>query len=464
MNSISVVGAEDTSQVAIPRPLNHTYTHTRTYKKVHQFVSWGVAYKVLSGDPPTGMSPDLRFISTPLLEIPWDRLGAYMNRAEFDYLLQSIYIDNKRKEPYFTVTVEKMKCSVRCETPRTAFQTQSTDTTIGTIHQNKFITKVTGLNKTGNSINSELTFGDTDPMIPTKRVDVRDQDYDSLWKSAYGYSNDESQFDIEIPRSLVGQPLKHNSYATLFAYSNNSDDQRGGWPDLRSYTTTIPADACIGEVILKEEYTPVCGLICNDGIKGYTQNIAPSLGTGQNYYVHKVSGGNGMLVMPRKIVTKFDTDSHPYVQGSENVVQYWSQNPTADQHNIMIDQSQLIEKSQWIRKGMNQPHTPSACPSIHVGIEPIPALSTPSLGLASDKYTDVQAWWIVELELEIQMKAKLPRQNNLCPGMPMDECYFFDTQAKPDTIVNMIGGLYQEIPTTAASVDGPSPAKVMKHN
>ena len=109
----------------IERPLsNRTDTFSRTYRKVHRFLSFGLAYNPIETAHIRGGTLTDSFMITPLAEIPWDRLFMYMNPSEYSLL-----------PPGSRVTHLHIKITQR--NVRVAFQTNSSATALATLNQIK---------------------------------------------------------------------------------------------------------------------------------------------------------------------------------------------------------------------------------------------------------------------------------------------------------------------------------------
>ncbi|XP_049777817.1 uncharacterized protein LOC126175228 [Schistocerca cancellata] len=96
------------------------------YRKVHRFFTYGLAYKVIEHEKVVCMV-------IPLAEIPVDRPFLYMTPSEFDLLPDGSRI---------------IHCSVKviARNPRIAFPTNSSDTELATLNQNKNMITSVGIN------------------------------------------------------------------------------------------------------------------------------------------------------------------------------------------------------------------------------------------------------------------------------------------------------------------------------
>ena len=117
---------------ALPRPTLGLHPQIRHYRKVHRFLSFGIAYDILKF---TGSDKQVyNMMTTPLAKIPWDRPYLYLNQAEYSILSEGAHM-------------ESVRVTVICRNVRIAFPTNSSDSNLATLNQNKDIVVAQGLNK-----------------------------------------------------------------------------------------------------------------------------------------------------------------------------------------------------------------------------------------------------------------------------------------------------------------------------
>ncbi|MGS0330163.1 hypothetical protein ACUOOS_25220, partial [Escherichia coli] len=93
--------------------------------KVHRFTTFGLAYKPISiTRGGTGNTWTDVFMTTPLAEIPWNRLFMYMNPSEYALL------------PNGSQVID-LHIKIRQRNVRVAFQTNSSSSELATLNQNK---------------------------------------------------------------------------------------------------------------------------------------------------------------------------------------------------------------------------------------------------------------------------------------------------------------------------------------
>lgn len=412
---------------SIPRPILGTHMNVRYYKKVHRFLTFGLAYKPISkttGDPPATQTDF--YMITPLAKVPWEFLFMYLNKSEYSLL------------PW-GANVEKIKCTVRSENVRIAFPTNSSGTELATLNQNKFLRVAKGLAQNVNGIDVKpKTFQDTQPMIVTDITPIsKDDDLKEMESAMYGVDINDTTFNTQTPVHQFGIP-----YALPFYYSvtNQQDVNKGGWPCLQSYIEEFEADGASGSNICVMEYKPKCGLV---------KSIQPSLYSGvpSNKTADlTVNIGSGVgSSKPRSIALTADLKKGTWK--SINEANYSSSEATIDEGDL--DTVELIEKSQYIHPGLFPDNfIPSSCPTLHVGLQPVPALTSKVIGndAALNSYTDSQAYFEVTCEAWIKCSYPTERPLYTAANIKLSDMLWVSDETNKDLNIGktMVHGLYQK--------------------
>ena len=80
-----------------------------------------------------------------------------------------------------------------------------------------------------------------------------------------------------------------------------------------------------------------------------------------------------------------------------------------DASQVKFTYDDPIEKSQWIFYGNFEHGSPQIQPSVHIGTQPVPALTTASLqGRSNSTFTDTSAMFEVVAEMEVEVGAPTP--------------------------------------------------------
>lgn len=411
----------------IPRPIQGTHLSTRYYKKVHRFLTFGLAYKPIGKT--SGTAPNTQtdyFMITPLAKIPWEYLFMYLNKSEYALLP-------------FGANVTKIKCSIRAENVRIAFPTNSSSSELATLNQNKFLRVAKGLAQNVNGLDVKpKTFSDTQPMIVTD-VDpiTKDDDWIDMEQTMYGIDPNAVGFQTQTPVHQFGIPYALPYY---YALTNQQDANKGGWPCLQSYIEEFEADGASGSNICVHEYSPKCGLV---------KSMQPSIYSG--YPSDKnadltVNLGTG-IGNSRARSTALTVDKGNGTWKTLNEANY-SRKPTTI-NSRDADTVELIEKCQYVSPGLF-PHDfiPSSCPTLHIGLQPVPALTSKVIGndAALNSYTDSQAYFEVTCEAWIKCSYPTERPLYTAANIKMSDLLWTSTETGADLHIGktMVHGLYQK--------------------
>ncbi len=374
---------EASKKLALPRPTLKINSYIRHFSKYHRFLSWGISYQIITETQGVTKKIDYRNISTPFAQIPWDRLYLYLNSAEFSALPKEAY-------------VVSMRVTVKPRNVRVAFPTNSTATELATLNQNKDICYIKGANIKLNTVNVQyLTFADNQPMIPLsyeldsldKHKDLNYDLYGRLWTDPP---------PMTVPRHQMGIPTPLPTYM-LIPYPKQ--DPESGYPCLQHYYRDFDADAVSGQAVVTAEYKPVFGLIKTPRLP--VHHSYP-IATTDKLYIPRSS----MTFMNHRTdLTLHDASMQPSVmnetEGATECLLF------DDQYKF--DTVQIIEKSQIMHRHIGGPHPTQIQPSLHVAVQPVPALNTNALaGKSNSSFTDTQGQWEILCEIEINTNYHCP--------------------------------------------------------
>lgn len=411
----------------IPRPIHSSHVNTRYYKKVHRFLTFGLAYKPIAKTTGTGAGAQTDYyMITPLAKIPWEYLFMYLNKSEYALLP-------------FGANVQKIKCSVRSENVRIAFPTNSSSSELATLNQNKFLRVAKGLAQNVNGLDVKpKSFNDTQPMIVTDITAInKDDDLKEMETAMYGVDPNDDAFDTQTPVHQFGIP-----YALPYYYSvtNQQDADKGGWPCLQSYIEEFEADGASGSNICVMEYEPKCGLV-----KSMQPSIYSGVPSNKTTDLTVNMGAGVGTSKPRSIALTADKDNGTWK--SVNEASYSSSIAVLNSGDL--DTVELIEKSQYIHPGLFPGNfVPSSCPTLHVGLQPVPALTSKVIGndAALNSYTDSQAYF--EVTCEAWIKCSYPTERPLYEAANIKLSDMLWVSTEPAGALNvgktMVHGLYQK--------------------
>lgn len=399
-----------TRAAALPNPISSIHSNIRYFRKIHRFISWGISYQVIESKL---NDVTYRNISTPFAYIPWDRTYFYLNPSEYESL------PNQSNIVSVTVTVKPRNV-------RVAFPTNSSESQLATLNQNKDLCYAIGFNKSIPTINVQyMSFKDAQPMIPlTWELDHKNKHVD-LSKDLYGRTWAETP--QTVPRHQMGIPTPLPTYA-MIPYAQESKE--AGYPCLQHHYKDFDADAVTGQTMLKQTYKPLCGLV-----KKPWDNVHHAYPKYPRDSLLSISrqGGNNMF---HKDNIKMDNDNKPATMTSTT-------EPTWEMTSYAGAYTNIIEASQYIRKGISAHLPVGAQPSIHVAVQPTPALDTKALqGVSNSNFTDTQAYWEVIAECEVN--TQYPGTYPLYPGPHGDQnnLFFYNHGDVFAPYTTMYQGLY----------------------
>ncbi|AGZ03696.1 VP2 [Solenopsis invicta densovirus] len=370
-------GSEAPRSLALPRPTLRLNNYVRYYSKFHKFITWGISYQILPEE--TG-DRSYRHISTPFAQVPWDRLYLYLTNSEYATLPLESYVTS-------------VSITIKPRNVRVAFPTNSTSTDLATLNQNKDVSYAVGLRQNLNCVNVQYTkFLDGQSMIPQDwEIDtlVKHQD---LNKDLYG--KEWALAPPTVPRHQMGIPTPLPTYC-MIPYPKQ--DPEPGYPCFQHFYRDFDADGVSGRAICKQHYKPTMGLIKLQ--KPQINLQYPALVTTAH--------------VPRQGMTFTNKISNVTVDANNQATEI--KEDTGRTTDLRIDTpgefnlEQLIEKSQILRHGYNGAKHCCTQPSLHVAVQPVPALDTKALGGTSNSsFTDVQGWWEMYCEIEINTNYTAP--------------------------------------------------------
>lgn len=394
---------------ALPHPTNDTHSTTRYFRKVHRFITWGIAYDVINVRGSTG-EIDWQWMSTPLAHVPWEYPYFYLNPAEFRALPEGS-------------TVRKIKIQIIPRNVRIAFPTNSTASNLATLNQNKDIIVAQGLNIYCHSFNKFYSgFNTEQPMIPTTFQSETTQIHGELRDDLYGsILADKTEYSSTVPRHQMGIPTPLPLYAML-SLANLTAYEQTGWPCLQMFYEDFDADMYRGRVVKTFEYEPSIGLIKPPVNTSYPYfpvgGVRPAtLEGGRNIVVHR--GSHNFDKHRSKYYyrsTNDDVSRKMNPQRKKDIADDMRGKENQNINHIQFIDTDPIEKSQVIMQGNYQSQPPRVQPTVHIGIQPVPALTTAALaGQSNSAFTDSSAYFeiIAEMWVETGYPTMFPLSDRL---------------------------------------------------
>jgi hypothetical protein len=355
----------------VPRPILSEGTYFRTFKKQHTFLTYGIAgVRLKTLKPPVILPPQaaesVYYITTSLAEIPVHRPLLYLTPGEFN----NLDVGARCHEVRVKVTQRNV---------RVAFETAASTTSLATLNQNKNGVSAVGLNKLPWIIRSSYTTG-TDPMVPTAvKVPLNEPSAEQFYGVAFDGTPNNA-----VPNSLLGHPLALRNYATVCIRTQESVLGNGpdtGWPDLQTHIKKYDAADYVGVTIEDYSYKPLEGWLKRPTRWNYVGAGVPNESMRTRGHVQGTTAWN------------------TGVNGSATyaVAEPLLAPPNIDNLGINF----AIEKSDFIMSKTDG-GLPRLQPSLHVGVMPVPSLTTSANLTTPAEFTDVQAYFDVEAEMVVR--------------------------------------------------------------
>jgi len=450
--------SDGTPVYTIDRPLSIFGAKTSTYKKVHKFMTFGLADAIISNGT---VADGNRFLTSYLAEVPWHIPALYLNQSEFDLLPDgSRVVELNIKVYYRGSTIQ--------------FETAASSTQLATLNQINEIAVAHGLNRTGWGSNvSYASFNATQSMIPTQinppkySLDaVGPITYKGMVRDYYGSNNLSTNFAGDIPKHQTGrQTFLYNYWATTQRDGNTvttaANRMYGGWPCLAEKIKQMDGKTVVNQCVAESTYKPRFAPIKNPhrmrshGLPFPIQNETINVPVGGNLVNGRtaiVKNNNTApatsIGIPNTSTEKTEQYSN-YTDGVVNVPTFSIYTP--------------IEKSQIGRSGMWGEQDPHIQPSLHIGVQPVPAQTTSALLLGDgvfNQWTDTRAYWEVVAEMKVVEHTPTAWPYAAQANVPIGEVVMWVPDAdRPPMYIDpsndgaTIAGLY---PTIAAPITATS--------
>lgn len=374
----------------IERPFSQFSGRENVYRKSHKFMTFGLAPNVLLYD--SGTAPNVvmnAWLTTYLAEVPWHLPALYLNPSEFLLLNDGARATKLEIEVYYRGTTIQ-------------FQTATTATNLATLNQINDIAVAHGLNRSGQGSNVSYTgFDETYTMIPNgvtrPKYGPVGSSYRGMIVDYYGTDNTNPNFVDYVPHHQIGRQTFLYNYWALSSIDSQSTNvpvqtQHGGWPELADKIHQLDGKTAVNQCVLKSVYKPKVG------------SLKPPLRmVGHGLPIISVSDGNVPVAvggsLPLNRISQFAPSASTSSAGIEaSLAESMIAMNNGPVQNISYDLLTPIEKSQALRSGAWGEQVPHIQPSIHIGIQPVPALTTTQTLTSSTgdgSWTDTRGYWEV---------------------------------------------------------------------
>lgn len=398
------------------RPISLFGKKVSTYKKVHRFMTFGIAPTWLNVDL-TEPTEQQRWLTTGLAKVPWELPIFYLNPSEFALIPDGSY-------------VKEVRVRIVHRGNRIAFETGEVATRLATLNQIQNIMVGFGLNKTGWGTNVTYTsFDATNPMKPTALSAPLETSYN---ENFYGLENSDASFTNFIPTHQIGIPFPLPNYFSLA----NAVENYGGVPPLTENITFHDGKTTINQVVAEFSYKPKFGQLklplrhIRSGLPRLAPDASLEIAT------------NGSLV---QTITSVVNSAGADATGDNTTMGQQTVNPTNETSQMaglytILDN---IEKSQFMKQGpWGQYEGQQIQPSIHIGVQAIPSLTSTGILSPIANWTDAQADWDVFCEMDVveHLPTKLPYAT--AANVPAGRVIMRTANVVPDSNACTFAGLY----------------------
>lgn len=428
----------------LPTPISIFGDTRSVYKKTHKFMTFGFAPSIIT--PSGAANARARVLTTYLAEIPWEKPALYLTPSEFNLL------------PNGAHAVE-LSIDVIYRGSTIQFETASSASGLATLNQINDISVAYALNKTGWGSNISYTgFEADEAMIPTAIDRPRYAPITGTYKGMvfdyYGnHQRNPTLFDSYIPHHQMGTPVfLYNYWAITTRTGSNADPapnwaMYNGWPCLQEKIVQYDGKTTVNMEVASMTYKPKMGYL-KEPIKynpiGLPMPLAGEAGT------IPVAGN---LVGNRNCTFTRGSQPSPQPEADNgmtaSVVE--STTPLQSQSYDPLTIYTNIEKSQYSRSGMWGEQDPHIQPSCHIGVQPVPALSSAKLNeeFPQTSFTNVRAYWEVTATMVVSSRTPTAFPFGDTPNVPFGDVIFESGTANIPAINRdprndgaTLGGLY----------------------
>lgn len=377
----------DSTPLPIPSSSSTVTAGNIIYTKHHQFLSYGVSWRLVKSSE----LPDCNIGTTSLAEIPVTQLHLYMSKHEFDMLPPGAY-------------VKRVTCSVTMHNPRVAFQTASTTSDLATLNQNKYVVWGEGLNRLTNGFNFKWSYDSAKPMKITDAKVSKMSTYDAQSSIWYGHKEmGVDKFAESLPTSFFSLPSILDSYFGVI-HQEKRNNGAVGWPVFDQHLKKFEATNLVGKKIIEYSYEPDVGLL-NRPPDAYWTGVCDETNSTENFSiqgVHQMQSPHGVNIM--SVDTTNEQSSNVYTvekywnEGNRSISSdYWNTTFKPHRYHMGIELGHYIQKHPGETAQTQMP----VQPSLHVGIMPVPKLTTTLNTLVPTDWQNVEITWDVTSTIEI---------------------------------------------------------------
>jgi len=428
----------------IEKPFSMFSSRENVYTKSHKFMTFGLAPAFLTMEAAASSV----CLTSYLAEIPWHIPAFYLNQSEYDLLQDGSYC----KE----VSIEIIYRGSTIQ-----FETAATATGLATLNQINDIAVAHGLNRSGHGSNVRYkSFSAEQPMIPTSLKYPTYKpvagEYRGMVRDYYGSDNNSEDFTGDVPKHQIGRQTFLYNYWVTTARGGSAevaagDKQFGGWPCLTDKIQQMDGKTVVNTCVAKSTFSPKIGplkdplRIQNHGLPWPGSSATVGVPVSQvlpnlrNANISQAAAAPSASI-PNRLST------------IEVVTTQTMTNP------LTFDIYTPLEKSQYMRSGMWGDMSAHIQPSVHIGVQPVPALST-AASLAENgqfnQWTDTRAYWEVVATMKTVEKNPTHWPYATQANVPLGEVMVFNQAANvPDVYIDPAndGATYAGLYTNSTNI------------
>lgn len=377
----------------IERPISLFGSKISTYRKVHKFMTFGFAPNIIT--PSTNSVA--RWLTTYLAEVPWHIPAFYQTLSEYNLMPAGSRVKD--------VSVEVIYRGSTIQ-----FETAQSTTSLATLNQINDIAVAVALNKTGYGSNVSFNkFSSDQPMVPTEITKPRYKPitgkYRGMVADYYGLNNNSTNFSSFYPKHHIGrQTFLYNYFAmstqTASATAGTTTNLWGGWPCLAKSLDQMDGKTVVNQTVLSATYEPKMGML-KSPLKSFGIGLPqPAAGGTMNIVTQgNLVAARNAVILKDNAISESNAGNHgDRMQTSEITINMSNDNDGPYPEVASYDIYTPIEKSQISRSGFWGEQDPHIMPSVHIGVQPVPALSsaqTLNEEAIFNNWTDTRAYWEV---------------------------------------------------------------------
>lgn len=404
--------SEGTMAYYIDRPFSSFGHKESVYTKLHKVMTFGLAPTILTVSPAVN-----RWMTTYLAEIPWHIPAFYLNPSEYSLLPNGTHVKSLHIEAIYRGSTIQ-------------FETAASVTQLATLNQINDIAVAHALNKTGwGSDVSFDAFQNDNPMVPTAidlpKYDAK-ENYRGMTNDYYGTNNDNINFSNYLPHHQISrQTFLYNYWAMSTRTASGSDvnNLHGGWYPLSEKIKQMDGKTVVNTSVLTSEYKPKMGWLkqplqtVNHGLPFPNSGVSNSLG---------IPCGGNLVNSRRAVFTRTSTNNPNGIEANLNedsLIQGNDWGPAAAQVPLPTIYTP-IEKSQVSRSGYWGEQDVHIQPSVHIGVQPVPALNTGALtndNTGTNAWTNCRAYWEIKATMVVTEHLPTELPYAVVPNVPLGD-------------------------------------------